>query len=233
MIVPEDPQTTSILEIGTFDRRRVISGLGMAGLGILATSTHAGAAPFQKSRSNGPNVSVQTQPRTPARQQPQQQQQQVNYTDLPSDWVRKQGWLLPEYNRYLCGLKLRTISPQQVIGAHAKCKGSVWNSLPPKSWWTRMGYTLRVADRVALEMNLHEAEVVSGYRNPSYNALCAGAKSGSWHQANVALDVKFPARASKVTATARNLRDRGLFKGGVGGYWNFTHIDTRGQNVNW
>ena len=96
-----------------------------------------------------------------------------------------------------------------------------------------MGYTLRVADRIAMEMNVHEVEVLSGYRSPAYNARCAGAKRGSWHQANVALDVKFPTRASRVAATARNLRDRGLFKGGVGGYWNFTHIDTRGENVNW
>ena len=63
--------------------------------------------------------------------------------------------------------------------------------------------------------------------------MTRGAKSGSWHQANVAVDVKFPERASKVTAAARSLRERGLFKGGVGGYWNFTHIDTRGENVNW
>ena len=180
-------------------------------------------------------MSVQTQQRTPVRQQqPQQPQaQHLSYTDLPSEWVQKQGWLLPEYNRYLGGLKLRTISSQQVIEAHAKQKGSVWNSLPPKSWWTRMGYTLRVTDRIAQEMNVREVEVVSGYRNPAYNARCAGAKAGSWHQANVALDVKFPVRASQVAATARNLRSRGLFKGGVGGYWNFTHIDTRGENVNW
>ncbi len=41
------------------------------------------------------------------------------------------------------------------------------------------------------------------------------------------------ARGHTVTAVARNLRDLGLFRGGVGGYWNFTHIDTRGQNINW
>ncbi len=207
---------------------------------MLVTSTQAGAAPFQKIRSTSPNVSVQTQARATVRPQqarhpqPQQRQaSQVNYSDLPSDWVQKQGWLLPEYNRYLAGLKLRTISSQQVISAHAKNKGSVWNSLPPKTWWTRMGYTLRVVDRIALEMNVHEVEVLSGYRHPAYNSLCPGAKSGSWHQANVALDVKFPVRASTVTASARNLRDRGIFKGGVGGYWNFTHIDTRGENINW
>lgn len=229
MIFPEDPQSTPSLEFGALDRRRVISGLGMAGLGLLATTTHASATPFQKSRSASPNVSVQTQARaaTPT------QQSQLKYTDLPSEWVQKQGWLLPEYNRYLSGLKLRTISPQQVIEAHAKNKGTIWNSLPPKAWWTRMGYTLRVVDRVAQEMNVRQVEVVSAYRSPAYNARCPGAKSGSWHQANVALDVKFSVRASQVTAAARNLRDRGLFKGGVGGYWNFTHIDTRGENVNW
>ena len=82
-------------------------------------------------------------------------------------------------------------------------------------------------------MNVGVKEVVSAYRSPAYNARCAGAKRRSWHQANVAVDVKFHTGARNVTATARNLRDRGLFKGGVGSYSSFTHIDTRGQNVNW
>jgi uncharacterized protein YcbK (DUF882 family) len=90
-----------------------------------------------------------------------------------------------------------------------------------------------VVERIAMEMNVNQVEVVSAYRAPAYNARCAGARTGSWHQANVAVDVKFPVRASQVTSTARHLRDLGLFKGGVGGYWNFTHIDARGQNINW
>ena len=96
-----------------------------------------------------------------------------------------------------------------------------------------MGYTLRVVDRIAMEMNVSEVEIVSAYRNPAYNARCPGAKAGSYHQANVAADVVFPVRASKVAATARDLRRRGLFRGGVGGYAGFTHIDTRGKNANW
>ena len=127
----------------------------------------------------------------------------------------------------------RRISPSQVVEAHAKKKGTVWNSIPPKAWWNRMGYVLRVVERVAMEMNVNEVEVISAFRTLSYNTLCPGARTGSWHQANVAADVKFPVRASKVTSTARHLRDLGLFKGGVGGYWNFTHIDARGQNINW
>lgn len=229
MTFPEDPTTNPLFETGTMDRRRVMGGLGMAGLGLLATSTRSSAAPFQGNMSGGPKVSVQTQSRPTVRNE----SAQMNFSDLPSDWAGKQGSFLPEYSRYLSNLKLRAISPQQVIEAHAKCKGTTWNCLPPKTWWTRMGYTLRVVDRIALEMNVNEVEVVSAYRCPAYNALCSGAKAGSWHQANVAVDVKFPVRASKVTAAARSLRERGLFKGGVGGYWNFTHIDTRGENVNW
>jgi hypothetical protein len=157
----------------------------------------------------------------------------VDLNSFPAEWRQLQGALLPDYSRYLAALKLKKITPQQVLDAHAKERSGVWNNLPPKQWWNRMGYTLRVVDRIALELNSPISEILSAYRSPAYNARCAGARTGSWHQANVAVDVKFPIRASVVTATTRNLRDRGLFKGGVGSYWNFTHIDTRGQNINW
>ena len=222
MTFPEIFETTDSL-IG---RRRVIGGLSLASLGMLASSATAGAF----TASAGPKVTVRG-PNAPTAAP--QMVQRIDLSDLPPDWARNQGSLLTEYTRYLNNLKLKSISPAQVIKAHAKNKGSIWNTLPPKMWWTRMGYTLRVADRVAQEMNVTEVEIVSAYRCPAYNAHCEGAKVRSWHQANVAVDVKFPMPASKVTAAARNLRDRGLFKGGVGGYWNFTHIDTRGENINW
>ncbi len=225
MTFPEAPDRNSRFQEATIDRRRVIGGLGLAGLGLIASSTSASA--FTSSAT--PKVVATSQGRSLATSQ----NQRIDLTDLNPEWARKQGSLLPEYTRYLWGLRLKAISPAQVIEAHAKNRGTIWNTLPPKAWWTRMGYTLRVADRIALEMNVSQVEVISAYRSPAYNANCEGAKSRSWHQANVAVDVKFPARASQVTSTARNLRDRGLFKGGVGGYWNFTHIDTRGENMNW
>lgn len=227
MIYSKTTHSTHSNEISPIDRRSVIGSLCLAGLGLLATSTCASAATFQKS-SSAPRVSMPTQQAGGAAPR-----ERIDLTGLNADWTRSQGSLLPDYTRYIWSLKLKTISPKQVIEAHAKSKGSVWNSLPPKQWWTRMGYTLRVADRIAMEMGVEEVQVVSAYRSRAYNARCAGAKRGSWHQANVAIDVKFPKRASQVTATARNLRDRGLFKGGVGGYGSFTHIDTRGENVNW
>jgi hypothetical protein len=230
MISPEEPHHPLLSEAAMLDRRSVMGGLGLAGLGLLFSSTAADAVALQKGAEMAPKVIVQTkkQGTSPVAELPQ-----IDLSDLPEQWLESQGPSLPSYARYLTGLKLKSISPRQVIEAHAKSKFYVWNTLPPKRWWTRMGYTLRVADRIALEMNVKEVEVISAYRSPAYNANCEGAKVGSWHQANVAVDVKFPVRPGKVAAAARNLRERGLFKGGVGGYWNFTHIDTRGQNINW
>ncbi|MES2921244.1 MAG: D-Ala-D-Ala carboxypeptidase family metallohydrolase [Verrucomicrobiota bacterium] len=225
MIFPAASDANFSNQESPIDRRRVLGGLGLASLGLLATSTSASAF----TSGAAPKVSAPTQ--SPGQASPQTQR--IDLTDLNGDWARKQGSGLTEYTRYLWNLKLKNISAAQVIMAHAKNKGSIWNTLPPKSWWTRMGYTLRVADRIAQEMGVNQVEVISAYRCPAYNAHCEGAKARSWHQANVALDVKFPIRASLVTKTARNLRDRGLFKGGVGGYGDFTHIDTRGENVNW
>lgn len=212
-------------------RRGALGTLGLAGLGLAATSTQASAFLFQK-KDTPPIIQAQSGSIAPT-QKTGNAIQAATFEGIPTEWAAAQGALLPEYTRYLASLKLQRIEAQQVISAHAKNKGTVWNRLPPKQWWTRMGYTLRVVDRIAVYLNMPVDEIVSAYRCPIYNAHCEGAKIGSWHQANVAVDVKFPVKASVITSTTRNLRDRGLFKGGVGGYPTFTHIDTRGVNTNW
>jgi len=157
----------------------------------------------------------------------------IDLSGLPPAWVARQGPQIKAYAGYLRSLRLQRLTPLPVIGAHAKRHGNVWNTLPPSSLWRQMVPTLRVIDRVSLELEQGVKEIVSAYRNPSYNARCAGARSGSWHQANVAVDVSFPVRPAAVAGTARALRVRGMFRGGVGRYSGFTHIDTRGQNVDW
>jgi Peptidase M15 len=194
-------------------RRGALATFGLAGLALAASSAPLRAFTIGKSgfsSSSGPSLA-----------------------DLPPEWVAHQSYLLPDYYRYLGLVKMTRITPAQVIIAHAKEHHGVWNGIPPKSMWQRIVLTLRVVDRVAAEMNLPVTEIISAYRAPAYNSLCPGAKSGSWHQANYAVDVTFPTNASTVTAVTRNLRDRGLFKGGVGSYPTFTHVDTRGVNINW
>lgn len=213
------------------NRRKVISTLGLATGALAASSLQASAGWFGK-KDKLPVVKVNSNASTAQPRRGSSAPSQ-NIGGFPDEWVRLQGRNLPDYANYLNSLKLQNISAQDVIAAHAKERGGVWNSLPPRQWWTRMGYTLRVVDRVSSAMNVPVDQVVSAYRSPAYNARCRGAKKGSYHQANVAVDVKFGTSARKVTHAARSLRDRGLFKGGVGSYSSFTHIDTRGTNVNW
>lgn len=229
MIFSQEPIPFKSNGIPQYDRRGLLGTLGLAGLGVLASSASTSAATRSKSSSSAPKVSVPTT--SESLRQPIIQS--VSRPDLPEEWIANNGPLVNDYYNYLSSLRMQRVCPKQVIESHAKSKAGIWNSLPPKTWWKRMGYTLRVVDRIALEMNVNQVEVISAYRAPAYNAHCRGARSGSWHQANVAADVKFPAKASQVTKTARELRDLGLFKGGVGGYWDFTHIDARGVNINW
>jgi hypothetical protein len=207
------PNATVSPIVSSSSRRTLLGRLGLAGLAVALAPTPASA--FVATRRKSSDVTA------------------FHLSALPAEWVRQQGPLLAEYVRYLTALKLQKVPLHQVVDAHAKERGGVWNQLPPRHWWNRMGYTLRVVDRIAMELGTPVSEILSAYRSPAYNAKCSGARTGSWHQANVAVDVRFPVRASMATAASRNLRDRGLFKGGVGSYWNFTHIDTRGQNINW
>ncbi|MDP0491809.1 MAG: D-Ala-D-Ala carboxypeptidase family metallohydrolase [Verrucomicrobiota bacterium JB023] len=157
----------------------------------------------------------------------------LNTDDLPQEWVRSQGERLQAYARHIASLKLEKISVHEVIKAHARRKGSVWNQIPPKKYWQNMDSTLLVADKVTEVLGVSLDQVTSAYRCPAYNSRCPGAKPRSYHMQNVALDLMFNTSTSRVSRVARELRNNGLFKGGVGRYSNFTHIDTRGYNADW
>jgi hypothetical protein len=191
------------------NRRKVLGVLSTLGAAV-ATSSPASAFFFRR-------------PASPS----------VNLAAFPQEWVNLQGRELNNYIDFLANLNLEKVTVHQVISAHAKKRGSVWNTVPPKALWKNLGTTLKVVDRIAREINQPVKEVVSAYRSPAYNARCAGAKTSSWHQSNFAMDITFPISARTITRTFRDYRNRGLFRGGVGGYGSFTHVDTRGVNVDW
>ncbi|MDA7881845.1 D-Ala-D-Ala carboxypeptidase family metallohydrolase [Akkermansiaceae bacterium] len=201
------PTTTSSIVLPT--RRNFLAATTAAAAGLACTVQTSQAFLFRRSKP-------------------------FDMSGLPSSWVAKQGERnIQSYADYLTGLRLKNVTPMQVIEAHAKKKGSVWNSLPPRSMWRDMGGSLKVADRIAAEVGTPVKEVTSAYRSPEYNRRCPGAKSRSWHTKNFALDLKFGTSTSRVAGAARYLRSKGVFKGGVGRYSSFTHVDTRGQNVDW
>mgnify|MGYP002641218183 CR=1 FL=1 len=157
----------------------------------------------------------------------------LDTSNLPRDWVRNQGGELHAYANYLSSLRLRHIGVEEVIAAHAKTKGNLWNTLPSRALWKNMGQTLWVADEVAHRLGGSIKEVTSAYRSPSYNARCQGAKPNSFHKTNYALDLKYHASPSTVARIARSVREEGRYQGGIGRYSGFTHVDTRGYNVDW
>jgi Peptidase M15 len=200
----------AVLSPDLVGRRKALGVLFGAGVALLAGTESASAFFFRKPAS--PEVDLEL---------------------LPAVWVEQQGKNLDNYIDFLAGLHLENIRVQQVIDAHAKDRGGVWNQLPHSSLWKNISPTLKAADRIARQLKVPVKEIVSAYRAPAYNARCSGARRASWHQTNFAVDISFPVRASVVTRTARDLRNKGLFRGGVGGYSSFTHIDSRGTNIDW
>jgi hypothetical protein len=137
------------------------------------------------------------------------------------------------YRKFLNSIGLRKISVQAIMDTHSKAHGNVHNTLPPRQFWSNIRGTLLTLDKVAVRLGEPVGEVVSVYRSPAYNSTCPGAKYNSYHLRNNAIDIRFNSSPKKVAATARDMRKEGVFKGGVGRYPGFTHIDTRGSNADW
>ena len=109
----------------------------------------------------------------------------------------------------------------------------VRNSEPPREMWQAIVPTLRVVD--ALRKHLGKPVVIlSSYRSPAYNAPIEGAAKKSYHTRFMALDIAVSGYTPKqVHAVLRKWRSEGKFKGGLGLYQSFVHIDTRGYNADW
>ena len=138
-----------------------------------------------------------------------------------------------EYEAFLQALNLRHLTPLEILRPHFKVRGTVANTLPPRELWQHLSPTLRVADEVRHQLGLRLDSIASAYRSPAYNAACPGAARSSFHMHNMALDLVYDCDPSHVVKVAEALRAKGTFKGGIGRYAGFTHIDTRGINADW
>jgi len=152
---------------------------------------------------------------------------------IPNDWFEHAGVYIYQYGNFILDLNLKHITPRMVMSPHFKSRRGTPNSLPPKKLWKKIGPTLKVIDKLCDEIGLPVKEIVSAYRSPEYNKAVRG-KSRSYHMSNQALDVTFCKTSPwRVAAAARRLRSDKVFKGGIGRYSGFVHIDTRGVNVDW
>jgi N-acetylmuramoyl-L-alanine amidase len=147
------------------------------------------------------------------------------------------GFDMVAFRNFVQSLGLRYFSAEELLfmGASnapgASCAGR--NHLPEQAKWPRIGDTARMLDEIRHRLNA-KCTVLSAYRSPAYNS-CIGGESASLHMEFNAIDFRcVSGTAAQWHAVAKAVRvSSPEFKGGIGKYSSFVHIDTRGTNANW
>ena len=106
------------------------------------------------------------------------------------------------------------------------------NDYPPAEYWDRIVPALKMLDELRNVLQ-QPITITSSYRSPEYNESVGGAKY-SQHLQFRALD--FQAKNTTPHETYKILkewRSSNMFRGGLGLYSTFVHIDTRGYNATW
>jgi len=112
-----------------------------------------------------------------------------------------------------------------------KCKGL--NADPPQELWENCIELARALQAIREKAGV-EVRINSCYRAPAYNK-CIGGKPASQHLQFKAADItiKDGGSARSWHKLVLGLRNQGVFKGGIGLYSNFVHVDVRGKNADW
>ena len=141
------------------------------------------------------------------------------------DWYRRTFGLTPHFE------------PDELLVhvGEVKVRGerSALNPFPPSDLWPNIYYTFTII-RFLRWYLAKPIRLLSVYRGPEYNALVGGAKL-SQHKRFNAIDFKVLGWGSprEWAGILKSWRQRGMFKGGIGVYPTFVHVDTRGRNVSW
>lgn len=137
-----------------------------------------------------------------------------------------------DFRDFIEGLQLRHFSADEVLAQGSRTRNGVRSSLPPESLWSGIVETLWIADMVRHQGGI-PLIICSAYRSPAYNRAVGGA-ARSQHMANTALDlIPIDGGVAKLFDAFIQIRKAGGFKGGLGRYPDFVHLDTRGRNTTW
>jgi len=143
---------------------------------------------------------------------------------------------------YIDSIGLRHFKGRELTPYWSRSNKGGSNTVPPIELWPNIVETLIVLDEARQRLG-RSITISSSYRSPAYNKGCGGAKF-SQHLVFNALDVQCKdIPPSKVAATIKELRGKQfwnpvskkpfVFKGGVGKYPTFVHLDCRGHNADW
>ena len=139
---------------------------------------------------------------------------------------------MKSFTEWFDAKKFRNFSSRELVWYFSKERGGVRNSEPPRELWENIVPTLRILDDLRDHLKA-PVTISSTYRSPAYNRAIKGASS-SRHMKFDAVDFSVRGVApARVAAVLIQWRNEGRFKGGVGVYPSFVHLDTRGVNATW
>jgi uncharacterized protein YcbK (DUF882 family) len=106
------------------------------------------------------------------------------------------------------------------------------NTDPPPELWQNSIPLLKTVDHLRAICG-SRIVITSAYRSPAYNRAIGGANE-SWHTKFLAADlIPLDITPRKLHWFAREFRAAQNFRGGLGLYRSFVHIDVRGRNADW
>ncbi len=134
-----------------------------------------------------------------------------------------------EFQKLLEAQGTRYFTADEVFYRGARDARLQLNTDPPRALWPSLLAVVRVADEARHRLG-KPLRINSAYRSPAYNKAISGS-GGSIHMKGGALDLSgSPATLHKILT---QLRKEGFFKGGIGKYRTFVHVDVRGKNADW
>lgn len=130
------------------------------------------------------------------------------------------------------GLNLPNFKGKEFTPYWDSVREGVRNHIPPQDLWPNIVPTLKVLQYLRTKVG-KPLILSSTYRSPSYNAAVGG-EDHSFHMKFKAIDFYCDSISPRVLwSTLKTMRSVGIFKGGLGLYKTFVHVDTRGYNADW
>lgn len=144
------------------------------------------------------------------------------------------SWNRAEFNALVKSWGLRYFKADELLARVGAVRRGARNSPPPRELWANMEATARVVDELRRRLGV-PIVITSAYRDPDYNRAVGGARA-SQHLQFRALDIHSPAPGvgpKRIYNELVTMRKEGFFRGGIGLYRTFVHVDTRGVNTTW
>lgn len=141
------------------------------------------------------------------------------------------------YLDFMNGIGLKYFRPEEflIAGASSLTPGSAAygkNEPPPPALWPKIAEVAKVMDEFR-ERHGGPVTIVSAYRSPAYNAALGNAVR-SQHLTGGAVDFRSSEGTPQEWAEIlKEMREEGVFSGGIGALRTIVHVDVRGYNATW